>query len=146
MESDVSVLLQKIDVELLGLLLRCSVDDESLSWNEPVGGDSALVWDWIVLSSPLDVIENDVSIDGQVRDRVEWNTVLEVLDFLMVDRNLELGVMGTDTDVEVVSLLDWILGTLFFAPSSLGVCVVDDLSLVEADREMKWNVVTGEVR
>lgn len=145
-KSNVSVLLQKIDVELLGLLLRSSVDNKSLSWNQTVGGDSTLVWDWIVLSSPLNMVEDDISVDGQVGDRVEWNTVLEVLDLLMVDRNLELLVMGTDADVEVLSLLDWVLGTLFLAPGSLGVCVVDDLSLVETDGEMKWNIVTGEVR
>ena len=53
--------------------------------------------------------------------------------------------MSTDPDVEGVSLLDWVRLALFLSPLSVGERVENDLSLIEADGDEEWNVVSGEV-
>lgn len=53
--------------------------------------------------------------------------------------------MSTDADIEGVSLLDRVALSLFLAPLSVVERVQDDLSLVEANRDVKWHVVSGKV-
>lgn len=37
----------------------------------------------VVLSSPLNVVQDNIPIDGQMGHRVEWDTVLEVLHLFL---------------------------------------------------------------
>ncbi|KAF1765324.1 hypothetical protein GCK72_005276 [Caenorhabditis remanei] len=77
----------KVDVEALGLLLDGSEDKEALS-NWKSVGKSAFVWNWVVLSSPVNVVQVEISINGEMRDRRQWKTVLVVLELLVVDDDL----------------------------------------------------------
>lgn len=89
MERDVSVLAEKVEVEALGLLLDGSEDEEGLADWESVG-ESALVWDRVVLASPVNVVQVEVSVDGEMRDRAQWKTVLVVLELLVINDDLEI--------------------------------------------------------
>lgn len=160
MESNVSVLLEQVDVEALGLLLRHSEHGEGLSGGKALSGESALVWDWlkiidrrlkldhpthIVLATPVNVVDENITVNGEVSDGRERHTVLVLLHLLLIHKDLELGVVGADADVDVVALLVRVRLALFLAPLSLGEGVEDEFALVEADGDVERHIVSGEV-
>ena len=111
MESDVAVVLQQVHVESecwmvretkrqrdrpspvnhplksdclpLALLLRSTIDDESLSRDESIRSNSTLIRNRVVLSSPLDMIQHDVSVNGEMSHTLERDTMIEGLDLLL---------------------------------------------------------------
>ncbi|GMR37740.1 hypothetical protein PMAYCL1PPCAC_07935, partial [Pristionchus mayeri] len=119
-------------------------DEEGLSDGESVG-DSTLVGDWVVLSSPVDVVQVEISIDGEMRDGGERETVLEVAELLLVNHDLESVVVGADADVEGVSLLEGVRLALFLAPLSVVEGVHDDLALIETEGNVERDVVAREI-
>ncbi|GMS85616.1 hypothetical protein PENTCL1PPCAC_7791, partial [Pristionchus entomophagus] len=143
-EGDVAVLAEKVDVESLSLLLDGSEDEEGLADGEAVG-DSALVGNGVVLSSPVDVVQVEVSIDGEMRDGGEGESVLEVTELLLVDDDLESVVVGADADVEGVSLLEGVRLALLLAPLAVVEGVHDDLALIEAEGDVERDIVAGEI-
>lgn len=93
----------------------------------------------------MNVVDKNISVDSEVCDGGEWHTMLVLLHLLLINKDLELGVMGADADVNVVSLLVWVRFALFFAPFSLGEGVEDKFSFVETNGNVEWNVVSGEI-
>lgn len=144
-KSDVSVLLEQIDVESLALLLGHAVDDKCLTRGQALVGESALVWHRVVFATPVDVRDQDISIDGEVSDRRQRHAVLVLLQFLLIAEDLELAVVSTNSDVDIVTLLPRVRLSLFLAPFSLREGVADDLALVESDGDVQRHVMAGEV-
>lgn len=81
--------LEKIDIEPLGLLLRGCVDDQRLSGDESVGGDATLVWHRVILSAPLDVVQNDIPVNREMSHVGQGNAVVEGL-YLFLNLTLYL--------------------------------------------------------
>ncbi|GMS85611.1 hypothetical protein PENTCL1PPCAC_7786, partial [Pristionchus entomophagus] len=142
--GDIAVLAEEIEVESLSLLLHGSGHMETLTDGESAR-DSSLVGNGLVLSSPVDVIEVEVSIDGEMGDGKERESVLEVTELLLIDHDLELLIVCTDTDVKWFALLDRAGLALLLAPLAVAEGVHDDLALIEADGHVERYVVAGEV-
>ena len=144
-ESNISVLLQQVDMESLALLLGNAVDDQGLSGGDSFSGDSTFVRHGVVAASPVDVGDEDVSVDGEVADGGERDAVFVFLDFFLVGEDLELVVVSADSEVDVISLLPWVGLSLFLSPLVLGEGVEDEFSFVETDRDVERDVVSGEI-
>jgi hypothetical protein len=82
-------------METLALLLGSSIDQQGLSWSQTFSWDSGLIWDWIVFSRPRDMSHKDISIDREMADGREWNSVLVLLDFLLVSSDGELNICNS---------------------------------------------------
>lgn len=145
MKSNISVLLQQVDMESLALLLGDAVDDQGLAWGDSFSGDSTFIRHGVVTASPVDVRDEDISVDGEVADGGEGNTVFVFLDFFLIGEDLELVVVSTDSEVDVISLLPWVGFSLFLSPFVLGEGVEDEFSFIETDRDVKRDIVSREV-
>lgn len=86
----------------------------------------------------MDVIQIKISIHAQMRDRVQRNTVLVVLELFLVNNDLEAVIVSADTDVEAVALLDRVRLALFFAPFAVVERVQDDLEIDRCFYLCEW--------
>jgi hypothetical protein len=71
--------------------------------------------------------------------------MLILLDLFLISRNRESVVVSTDTDVDWIALFVRIRLAFFLLPFSFCEGVEDDFALVEADRNVKRNVVSAKV-
>ena len=108
MEGNIPVLLQQIDMESLALLFGSTIDDQSLAGSNTFTGDTGFIWDWVITTTPMNVGDEDIPIDGEVRDGGEGNSMFVFLDFLLISKDLEFAVMGADSEVDVISAFPWV--------------------------------------
>jgi len=83
-------------METFSFLLGCSKNQHCFARIESIPGDATLIWDWIIFSTPMNVGNQHIAINREMGDRAEGHSMFIFLDFLLVSKNCELAIMGTN--------------------------------------------------
>lgn len=113
-------------MESVALLFDDPIDGDPLAGRQPTL-DSALEWDGIIASTPVDVRKVDVTLHGEVIDGRKWCAMIVGAELFTINKDLEFLVVRTNANVELVAFFDRILVHVLFAPLSVLHCVQNNL-------------------
>lgn len=118
-EVEQDVLIASNQIERPAIATWDSVQVDPLTLLQVTGWEASLPRQLVESASPVDSVEGEISTDGQVLDGLEWQTMLELVNLLVVSRDLQHLIEDSDPKVKVLAGMERQRLALFFSPCTV---------------------------